>query len=113
MAKAKVKADFDSIMRSCEAYNFENLAVYLFDSEYRMAGYIASVLSENGDKTILAINKKDGSGSLRGDLAEYWKHNFKDFGYITVDGHPGFMGANLNGKPETLIEELSKRFGIK
>jgi len=109
VAKAKVKAEYERIMVNCESYNFEDLIVYLFESDYRMAGYISQTQSDNAGKTVLAINKKDGNGSLRGDLAEYWKHFFKGFDYFTVDGHPGFMGAHLSERPEIFIQDLSKK----
>lgn len=110
LAKSKVRAEFESIMRGCEVYTFDNLNVYLYSSNYRMAGYIATVMNQEEQTTILAINRNDGSGSLRGDLALYWREVLKELGYLEVDGHPGFMGAKLLGKPEQLIADLSKRF---
>jgi hypothetical protein len=113
LAKSKVKTEFETIMRSCEVYTFENLNVYIYESNYRMAGYIATVMNQEEQTTVLAINRVDGSGSLRGDLALYWREVLKELGYLEVDGHPGFMGARLMDKPEVLISDLAKRFLVE
>jgi hypothetical protein len=109
LAKGKVKSEFESINRTCEVYSFDNLKLCLYESSYRMAGYVATMMNLEDEVTTLAINKVDGSGSLRGDLALYWKGALKDLDYLEIDGHPGFMGARLKGKPERLIKDLSER----
>ena len=109
LAKGKVKSEFESINRSCEVYSFDNLKLCLYESSYRMAGYVATMMNLEDEVTTLAINKVDGSGSLRGDLALYWKGALKDLDYLEIDGHPGFMGARLKDKSERLIKDLSER----
>jgi len=111
-AKAKVRAEYDAIMSSCQIYNFDNLLLYIYESNYRMAGYIATVQNQEESTTVLAINKTDGSGSLRGDLALYWREVLKDLGYLEIDGHPGFMGARLTDTPSVLVDALSKKFSF-
>jgi len=104
-AQAKVKSEFSLIMSSHEGYNFDKLKVCVFDSDVRMTGYVATVVGSEGD-TVLAINRTDGSASLRGDLALYWKEKLNHLSYLNIDGHPGFMGANIIVNPSILIRDL-------
>jgi len=109
VAKIEVKKDFENIVKTCDSYQFENLAVFIFNSDFRMTGYVASALQDSVEgKPIIAINRKDGSGSLRGDLAYYWRDKLKHLEYITVDGHPGFCGLTCTANPDTFIEDLIK-----
>jgi hypothetical protein len=107
VCKAEIKRIYEDIIKTSESYDFEDLVVFIFDSEFRMSGYIASSLQSSVDnKTIMAINRKDGSGSVRGDLAMYWRDKLKHLEYLQIDGHPGFMGLNISCNPETLINDL-------
>ena len=108
-AKRDVATEFENIIKSCDMYNFPKLAIFIFNSEYRMTGYVASSMQESLDnKTIMAINRKDGSGSLRGDLAYYWRDKFKHIDYLNIGGHPGFCGVTITGNPDNLIEDILK-----
>jgi len=108
-AKRDVSMEYENIIKTSDMYEFDNLAIFIFNSDYRMSGYIASSMqnSLNG-KTVLAINRKSGSGSLRGDLAYYWRDKLKHIDYLIIDGHPGFCGASLTGNPDNLIEDILK-----
>ena len=107
-AKAEVKAEFENIIKSCKSYDFKDLGVFIFHSEYRMSGYIASSMQGAQGKTVIAINALNGRGSLRGDLALYFKHKLSKLDYINIDGHPGFMGLSINVNPDILVEDLEK-----
>ena len=108
-AKRDVAAEFESIIKGANMYEFDNLAIFVFDSKYRMTGYIASAMQNTFDgKAIMAINKKTKRGSLRGDLAYYWRDRLEHLEYLTIGGHPGFCGLNLTIEPETLVEDIIK-----
>ncbi len=112
-AKAEVKKEYTSIIKNCESFDYANLNVILFQSNYRMSGYIATTVQEMvGDKTVIAINKKDGHGSMRGELALYWQEKLKPLEYVVANGHPGFMGFQLKGvNSERFLEDLTKLLG--
>jgi len=106
-AKASVSKEFERIINTSESYDLDNLAIFIFSSDFRMSGYVASSMqSALSGKTVLALNRNDGSGSLRGDLAYYWRDKLKHIDYLNIDGHPGFCGASLNGNPDSLVEEI-------
>jgi len=107
MAKQAVKTEFENIIRSCNSYDFGNFALFLFNSDFRMSGYVASVMQGALDgKTVISINRKDGSGSIRGDLAFYWKDKLSHLDYLIIGGHPGFCGLTLKANPETFLKDL-------
>jgi len=107
-AKMEVKAEVERIIKGCKSVDYRNLAVFVFNSEFRVSGYIASVMQSALDKTIIAINGMTGRGSLRGDLALYYKKKLNTLDYMVVDGHPGFMGLSISVNPDVLIEDLEK-----
>ena len=107
LAKADIKNEFTSIVRDMETIEFGNLIVIIFQSKYRMTGYIASALSNVfNSKTILSIDTRTGSLSLRGDLALYYKDLLKKLPYLDIDGHPGFMGGKIHKNINKLISDL-------
>jgi len=108
-AKVDVKKTYEDIIKRSESYEFDDLAVFIFESDYRMSGYISSSMSGSlSGKTVMAINRKTGSGSVRGDLACYWRDKLKNLEYLIIDGHPGFMGLTCTVNPDTLVEDLFK-----
>ncbi len=56
----------------------------------------------------MAINKRDGSLSLRGDLAHYYKDKLKSLSYVEVDGHNAFMGGKLKKNYTKFITDLNE-----
>lgn len=107
IAKTNVRNEYKRIIMSAESHEFNSLNVFFFTSAYRMSGYIASSLqSSMGSKTVMCINTKTGRGSLRGDLAYYWRDKLKGKSYIVIDGHPKFCGVTFTGKPEQLIKDI-------
>jgi len=104
----ELKRVFEDVMSKSDVYDFGNLKVIIFASQkVRLSGYIASVLGEDVG-TVLAINKVDGSLSLRGDLALYYKEKLKSLKYLEIDGHPGYMGGKIKVDPQKLIHDLFK-----
>jgi intein/homing endonuclease len=88
IAKKEVANEYKTAVTDCELYKFGNLVVVLFDSKFRMSGYIASSLMDSfRGKTLMAINNKTGSISLRGKMAPYFKDKLKPLDYVQVDGH--------------------------
>jgi len=110
-AKADIQNEFQRIIKEADSYELDNLAIVIFTSEFRLTGYVASVIQEVLGKTTIAINRKDGSGSLRGDLATYWRDKLRHLDYLEVDGHPGFMGLTITINPDTLVEDIVNEFG--
>jgi len=108
IAKREVKSDYETCIKDAEIYEFGGLVIVIFSSKFRMSGYVSSSLSStfNG-KTIMAINEKTGSVSLRGTLSPYYKHKLKDLDYLTLDGHNMYMGGKLHKNPSVLINDLS------
>ena len=108
ISKADVRNEFTASVKDADIFDYDNLAVIIFYSKYRMSGYIGSSLQSSlNHKTIMAINKRDGSVSLRGDLATYYKNKLKDIDYLEIDGHAGFMGGKLKKNYHTLIKDLN------
>jgi len=108
-AKEEVKKEHNSILKSCESVDFKDLAVVIFNSNYRMSGYMATTIQEMvGDKTVIAINKKDGHGSMRGELALYWEGRLKHLDYVKMGGHPGFYGFQISKPADVFIEDLTE-----
>jgi hypothetical protein len=98
-------------IKDSEIYNYGNLVIVIYYSKYRLSGYIGSVLEStlNG-KTVMAINKRNGSLSLRGDLANYYQDTLRDIENLTIDGHVKYMGGKYKDNYQKLIKELNKRY---
>ena len=109
-AKSDVRAEFEKAVKNCEQVEFNNLCVIIFYSKYRLGGYIASALGDSFDgKTIIAINRgRDGHGSIRGELALYWKERLKPLEYFQADGHPGFLGCRCKKNPSVFLDDLTE-----
>jgi hypothetical protein len=108
-AKSNVRNEFSVAVKDSDIIHFDNLALVIFHSKYRMSGYIASALQKELDgKTIMAINKRDGSISLRGNLACLYKEKLSKIPYVDIDGHRGFMGGKLKKNYSKLIADLSE-----
>lgn len=110
IAKEDVNREFQAVLKDASVFSFdENLIVVIFHSKYRMTGFIASALgSDYYHKTIMAINTKDASLSLRGKLATYYKDKLKVIDYLDVDGHGEFKGGKLHKNYHTFIKDLNK-----
>ena len=108
-AKAEVRTEYEKILKSCDSYEFDNLRLVIYSSPYRMAGYVATdMLADADGKCIMAINRQDNHGSLRGELAYYWRNKLKNLPYLVIDGHPGFCGVSMIGNPDILVDDISK-----
>ena len=108
IAKLDVRNEFISSVKDSDIFEYDNLAVVMFHSKYRMSGYIGSALQSSlGNKTVMAINKRNGSLSLRGKLAPYYREKLKSLKYLTIDGHLEFMGGKLTKNYHTLISDLN------
>jgi hypothetical protein len=109
-----VNDEFNRIVTNHRLYTFADnkLGVIIFNSGYKMSGYVASALASSaGVNTLIAVNEKDGRGSLRGDLALYWQGKFSEsdkFDYIEAQGHPGFMGFKCKKNIGVFIEDLNE-----
>lgn len=109
IAKSDVKKDCKTAIQNCEMIDYGNLNVVIFYSKYRMSGYVSSTLqSSMNTKTIMAINKRNGSLSLRGDLAYYYRDILKPIKYLTIDGHPGFCGGKLKKNTNKFLDDLNQ-----
>jgi len=107
MAKMDVANDFKSAVLDCDIVFYDNLCVVLFYSKYRMSGYVGSALMGSlRNKTVMAINKRNGSLSLRGDLATYYRDTLKGIDYLEIDGHAAFMGGKLKKNYNQLLSDL-------
>jgi len=114
-ARGKVRDEVKRVMSSCDIINLRDVHVVIFDSEYKLTGYIASLIESSKDtygSTIIAINRMDGSLSVRGDLALYIKSKIDGLPYIEIDGHPGFMGGRIKQNPYKFIDDLAKLLQI-
>lgn len=108
IAKKDIQNEYKTAITDSEIYEFGNLIVVLFDSKYRMSGYISSSLMDAfKGKTMMAINNKTGSISLRGKMAPYYQEKLKPLDYVTIDGHREFMGGKLHKNPSVFINDLS------
>jgi len=109
IAKMEIKNDFKMAVTECEIIDYNNLALVLFHSHYRMSGYVASALMDTlKGRTVMAINKRNGSISLRGDLAPYYKDTLSHLEYLELGGHTKFMGGKLTKGCDTLINDLNE-----
>ena len=108
MAKQDIKNEFTNALKDAEIFEYGNLVIVTFHSRYRLSGYVgSSLLTSLNEKTVMAINNKDGSVSLRGDLATYYRDKLSGIKYLQIDGHPGFMGGKLTKNYHTLISDLN------
>ncbi len=109
--KGRVKKAFSDAMDQSYMEPFGNsFYVIIYNSrQCRLSGYIASVLQGSfKHATVLAINKSNGSASMRGDLALYYRGKLKSIKELQIDGHPGFMGGRLNGTTDKLLKDISE-----
>jgi len=101
---------FRGIMSDAEVFELPNLRIIVYSSKnMRVSGWVASVLGGSRDGiTNIAINEENGSISVRGDLANYFKGLCKahNLDYITFDGHDGFMGGKINGSAVKFYYDL-------
>jgi len=105
-AKAQVSAEFKKITETCDSYSIPYLDIYLYKSNFRMTGYVAQTMGSSTDRTTMAINTQDGSGSLRGSLSGYIKYKTRHLDYLTLDGHPGFMGMKIKVGADVFVKDL-------
>jgi len=111
IAKSDIKNEFQTAVKDSEMFDYGNLQLVVYYSKYRMSGYIASALQNSmNDKTLMAINKRDGSLSVRGDLATYYRDTLKELEYLDIDGHAGFMGGKLSKNYNKLLVDLDRIF---
>lgn len=105
----KVSDEFEKILKSGKIFELGNLVIILFISDLRMSGYVASALSNDLNKTVIALNERTKSLSLRGDLSLYLRRKLEGKDYISLDGHAGAMGGKCIDSAK-LLEDLSKIF---
>lgn len=111
IAKKEIRDEYTLAVKDSEIFEYENLVVIIFDSKFRLSGYISSSLqSEFIGKTIMAVNKRNGSVSMRGDLASYINERLKPIEYLECSGHMAFMGGKLKKNYVTFIEDLNQLF---
>ena len=109
MAKMDIKNDFKTAVMNCDIVEYGNLALVIYYSKYRMSGYIASALQDGlRNKTIMAINKRNGSVSMRGDLANYYQDALKPIEYLELGGHDAFKGGKLTKNYNKLISDMDE-----
>jgi len=109
IAKRDVKNEYKTAVTDASMYEFGDLVVVLFESKYRMSGYVSSSLQDAfTGKTIMAINTKTGSISLRGKLSPYYKLKLSVLDYIHIDGHAEFMGGKLHENPDKFIRDVAE-----
>lgn len=94
--KSMVDDEYKKIISNMKVYSRlnGNVILAIFSSDFRMSGYIAAKLNADSMSTVIAINEKSGSVSVRGVLAEYIKYilePYKDI--IEIDGHKLAMGG--------------------
>lgn len=99
-AKKEIYREHQSLMQNSRYVDYGNLYIVVFNSKYRMTGYQATVVGSvfKDSKTVLALNERDGSLSLRGDLATYYREIFNQLKYVDIDGHPKYMGGRVHKK---------------
>lgn len=107
IAKEEINNNIKLCILDSSMFYYDNLLVIIYYSKYRMSGYVASVLegASNG-MTVMAINKRNGSLSLRGDLATYYRDILKPLDYLDIDGHVKYMGGKLSENYHRLIKDL-------
>jgi len=106
-AKLDISNDYKLAVKDSEIIDYGIMQLIIYYSKNRMSGYIASRLQETLDnKTVMAINERNGSLSLRGDLAEYIKAKLEPLDYLEIGGHAGFMGGKLKKNHSKLIADL-------
>jgi hypothetical protein len=100
--------DFAKVMQDAEIYPLKYMTLCIYNSpNIRLSGYIASVLSSQKDNMcVLAINKDNGSLSLRGQNANFIRGELNQLDYIDVDGHDGFCGGHISKSPYVLYKDI-------
>lgn len=113
--KTKLKNDMLKIMSNASQFNFGYLKVVFYESyKARVSGYVSSVVSPDIDAldptTVIAINKVNGSLSMRGKLCNYYIGRLSGIKKLHMDGHGLACGGKYKGKPEELLDELRREF---
>ena len=109
IAKLDVKNEYNTIVKDADVFDYGNLSVVIYYSKYRMSGYVATALAQSlNNNTILAINKRDGSASLRGDKATYYRDVLSPLKYLTIDGHAEYMGGKLKKSYTKLLVDMDE-----
>jgi hypothetical protein len=108
LAKNDIRNEVKTAITDSDQQEFNNLVVVGYYSKYRLSGHIASVIhsSLNDTKTVLAINKRNGALSMRGELSHYYKDILSTFDYIEIDGHRVAMGGKLRKNYVEFMEDL-------
>jgi len=108
-AKSILKDEVKRVLNSCEVYSIKEVNVAVINTEFKLTGYIATILDKSGASTTIVINKNDRSVSVRGDLALYLKEKLNSLNYIEFSGHPGFMGGHIGGgNVYKLLDDLTQ-----
>jgi len=106
-AKEKVNKETDKAIKGSDMtqYDFHSgygLMLIVYNSKYRISGRISAMLlsePQYSNYTIMAINKKDGKGSMRGDLCNFFKGILEEnLDYIKTAGHGVAMGVECDLK---------------
>ena len=94
--KSKIKDEFNKIISNCELIDYGVINLVLFDSKYRMSGYISSAFAEKLGRTIVALNTSTGSLSIRGDLVRFIQSLSPQDDKLFIDGHDEAAGGHCS-----------------
>lgn len=100
-----VSTEYKRILQSSTIYEFSNVILIVFESDLRMTGYVSTVLSNDLNKTVIAVNSKDNSVSVRGDLTRFLQSKISS-DILEIDGHEMAMGG-ICKDIKSLVRELS------
>lgn len=128
---------YEEIPKNCICFNFGKLYCNIYESLYRVSGWLAirmvndykiwnnkinevMVFNLNSplkdliqpNSTTIAIEKNTGRGSGRGNDLEYFvKYYLNKIKGVNIGGHPDCKGLTLNGiTTDYFLEELTKLF---
>jgi len=86
-----------------------NFCFVMYSADARIEGVIASKIQQEIPKTIIALNQKTMSGSIRGVLSNWLVEKMNMIG-IESGGHAGYAGFSITSSAQIeLIKKLIRK----
>jgi len=92
--KQEVRTEHDRVLKKYKGESLGKLFLFVFESDVHLTGWIAIELSEITKQTVIVINSRLNSLSVRGTFAIPISKILSAKG-IKIGGHPGFVGGEI------------------
>jgi len=112
-AKKAVRMEVEDVFKGFGSYFpqpvriKDRFTICEYESDYRIGGLVAIKLNEADKSTVIALNRRNGTMSIRGILASYAVEILTENG-MKAGGHAGFAGGRVTEDQD--IEDLVEIF---